>query len=136
MDFTDIQQDYHNNVQLIFMSREDDQYFRQQKSQLFWKKIDLNEKSPRSLLNAKGHDSGQKGVLRLHMSAWDMRGCDNLPEKKGRDGIRVKRRVIPRPSFPINHLPALIFQVFADTFILMPTARQHILKLISDQLSL
>lgn len=78
MDCTDIQRDYHNNVRLIFMSRDDDQNFRQQKSQLLWEK-NLTQKFPRTLLNARAM---AVGVLRLHMSAWDMRGCDNVSEKR------------------------------------------------------
>lgn len=45
MDFSDIQQDYHNNVRLIFMSRDDDQNFRQQNSQLLWGKNPKSEVS-------------------------------------------------------------------------------------------
>lgn len=64
MDCTDIQRDYHNNVRLIFMSRNGDQNFRQQKPQLFWEK-NLTQKFPRTLLNARAM---AVGVLRLHMS--------------------------------------------------------------------
>lgn len=83
MDFTDIQQDYHN-VRLIFMYRDrDDQNFRQQKSQLFWKKPKSEVSTyPAYPAQCQGHGSGEKGALMLHMSAWDMRGCDNVSEKR------------------------------------------------------